>query len=179
MKSIMVTGTAGTVHALDYEYDIYGNLEYQSDTVGSWRSPNEDGHRINPFTGRIVPDPIGTRVSSVMAGVSIVLPGPKGAGVIRPVVGGAERLAKNKLVGDAARDELAKLLRTAGRDIQTEVTKQTPFGRRVIDIEVSTEGRVLGGVEVKTGGSPYHPSQRSKDEWLRQNGYPVDLVRDP
>jgi hypothetical protein len=85
----------------------------------------------------------------------------------------------NKVRGDALRDEIADLLRKEGRDVQTEVTKQTPFGRRVIDIEVSKDGKVLGGIETKAGNSRYLPSQRAKDEWLRQNGYPVDVVRGP
>jgi hypothetical protein len=40
-------------------------------------------------------------------------------------------------------------------------------------------GKVLGGVETKTGNSPYKPSQRAKDEYLKQTGYPVNLVRKP
>jgi hypothetical protein len=62
---------------------------------------------------------------------------------------------------------------------RVEVPKNTPFGRRVIDIEVSKDGKVLGGVETKTGNSRYTPAQQSKDEWLRMNGYPVDVVRKP
>jgi RHS repeat-associated protein len=83
----------------------------------------------------------------------------------------------NKARGDAFRDEIADLV-GKDRDVQTEVVKQTPFGKRVIDIEVSKNGKVLGGIETKTGNSRYSASQRAKDEWLRQNGYPVDLVRD-
>jgi hypothetical protein len=50
----------------------------------------------------------------------------------------------------------------------------------VIDIEVKDkDGNVLGGVEVKLGNSRYRQDQCSKDEWLRQNGYPVDVVRKP
>lgn len=59
-----------------------------------------------------------------------------------------------------------------------QVRKDTPFGTRVIDIEVKDkDGNVLGGIEVKAGDSRYCADQRSKDEWLRQNGYPMDLVR--
>jgi hypothetical protein len=46
-------------------------------------------------------------------------------------------------------------------------------------VRASPHPTELGGIETKTGNSRYHPSQRAKDEWLRQNGYPVDLVRDP
>lgn len=69
------------------------------------------------------------------------------------------------------------MLRNQGFDVQTEVVKQTPFGRRVIDIEVGKNGEIMGGIETKFGGSRYLPSQRAKDEWLRQNGYPVNLIR--
>jgi RHS repeat-associated protein len=85
----------------------------------------------------------------------------------------------NKAVGDAFRDEVAAGLAQEGRGVQTEVTKTTPFGRRSIDIEVSDKpgGKVLGGIETKTGNSPYKPSQRAKDEYLKRQGYPVNVVR--
>jgi hypothetical protein len=89
----------------------------------------------------------------------------------------ATNVKANKVQGDAFRDEIADLMRKEGVEVRTEVTKQTPFGRRVIDIEVSRNGKVLGGVETKTGNSRYQSSQRAKDEWLRQDGYPVDLLR--
>ena len=87
-------------------------------------------------------------------------------------------ILENKARGDAFRDEIAEQLRDAGRDVRPEVVKSTPFGRRVIDIEVRQNGRPLGGIETKVGSSRYHPSQRAKDEWLRRQGYPVELVRD-
>ena len=91
---------------------------------------------------------------------------------------GKRAVQANKAKGDAFRDEIADLMRKEGRDVQTEITKQTPFGKRVIDTEVSKDGKVLGGIETKAGNSRYTPSQRAKDEWLRRNDYPVDLVRD-
>jgi hypothetical protein len=85
----------------------------------------------------------------------------------------------NKVVGEAFRDEIAQGLKMEGRDIATEVYKRTPFGKRYIDIEVSLEGKVLGGVETKVGGSRYTPLQRVKDTWLRlADDYPVNVVRD-
>jgi RHS repeat-associated protein len=93
--------------------------------------------------------------------------------------GKATQLQINKATGDAFRDEVAGSLKAAGRDVQTEVTKQTPFGPRRVDIEVSHNGQTLGGVETKTGNSPYKPSQRAKDNYLKQNGYPVNVVRKP
>src|SRR5579864_1376546 len=92
---------------------------------------------------------------------------------------GVATVLKNKATGDAFRDEVAGSLKSAGRDVQTEVSKKTPFGRRVIDIEVSHNGKVLGGVETKTGGSAYKASQRAKDMYLKQTGYPVNVVRKP
>jgi hypothetical protein len=41
------------------------------------------------------------------------------------------------------------------------------------------EVKELGGVETKAGGSRYLPGQRAKDEWLKQNSYPVNVVRKP
>ena len=75
---------------------------------------------------------------------------------------------------------MAADLAAAGRDVERQVRKETPFGPRVIDIEVKDmDGKPIGGVEVKAGDSRYRPDQRSKDEWLRQNNYPVDVVRKP
>jgi RHS repeat-associated protein len=86
----------------------------------------------------------------------------------------------NKARGDAFRDEVAGSLQQAGRTIQTEVTKKTPFGLRVVDLEVRMNGKVLGGVETKTGNSRYTPSQRAKDWYLEYVlNYQVDLVRRP
>jgi len=87
-------------------------------------------------------------------------------------------LEKNKRRGDAFRDELASLLEEKGLTVRKEVVKKTPFGTRRIDIEViSSDGEVLGGIEAKTGNSRYLPSQRSKDFWLKLQGYIVNLVR--
>jgi len=86
----------------------------------------------------------------------------------------------NRTKGQKAEDEVATDLENAGRDVDRQVRKDTPFGPRIIDIEVKDKnGNVLGGVEVKSGGSRYRHDQRSKDEWLRQDGYSVDIVRKP
>lgn len=86
----------------------------------------------------------------------------------------------NNSKGQKAEDEVAADLKGAGRDIDRQVRKDTPFGPRVIDIEVKDkDGNVLGGVEVKAGGSRYRADQRSKDEWLGRNGYPVNVIRKP
>jgi len=71
-------------------------------------------------------------------------------------------------------------MRSAGRDVQTEVYKATPFGPRVVDVEVSHAGKLLGGIETKVGASPYKASQRAKDAYLRFfEGYPTNVVRKP
>jgi len=88
------------------------------------------------------------------------------------------RVQANKAAGDAFRDQVASAFEENGYGVRTEVGKKTPFGRRVIDIEVSKNGDVLGGIETKTGKSRYLPSQMAKDEYLRQTGYSVQVVRD-
>lgn len=88
----------------------------------------------------------------------------------------------NRIVGNAFRDQLANGLIQEGREVATEVYKWTPFGRRFIDIEVSSGGKVLGGIETKVGSLRYTPLQRLKDIWLdlnTQGGYPVQVVRKP
>jgi RHS repeat-associated protein len=90
------------------------------------------------------------------------------------------QVTANREAGNAFRDRLAAALQSAGRDVQTEVYKRTLFGARWIDIEVSQNGRVLGGIEAKLRDSPYTPDQRAKDAWLwLTQGYRVDLVREP
>ena len=89
------------------------------------------------------------------------------------------QVTQNKINGDAFRDEIASLFRMAGYTVDTEVPYNTPFGPRVIDIVVSKDGEVIGGIECKTGGSRYHASQRAKDKWIEQKyGLIVNLVRD-
>ena len=84
----------------------------------------------------------------------------------------------NKAAGDAFRDAVAATMRQAGYDVKTEVYKPTGLGARYIDIDVSKNGVNLGGVETKVGSSPYTPSQRAKDAWLKwTSGYIVNVVR--
>ena len=88
-------------------------------------------------------------------------------------------ITQNKIAGDAFRDELAGALRAEGRDVTTEVYKSTPFGKRFIDIEVSQDGKVLGGIETKVGSSRYTWTQQLKDWWLKDaQGYTVNVARD-
>jgi len=91
----------------------------------------------------------------------------------------AALVTRNREVGNAFRDELAGLLKLSGRQVRTEVYKWTPFGKRFIDIEVSANGKVLGGVETKVGSSRYTNLQRLKDWWLNAwDGYVVTVARD-
>jgi len=105
-------------------------------------------------------------------------------GTMRRVARGVARetaqVTLNRVAGNAFRDQLAGLLRQAGRQVETEVYKRTPFGRRYIDIEVSMGGKVLGGIETKVGASRYKPLQQLKDWWLTNiENYPVNLARQP
>jgi RHS repeat-associated protein len=86
----------------------------------------------------------------------------------------------NRNAGNAFRDELAEAIRQEGREVITEVYKNTPFGKRFIDIQVSKNGKVLGGIEAKTGRARYRSAQRAKDFWLEMTeGYKVNVVRKP
>jgi RHS repeat-associated protein len=105
---------------------------------------------------------------------------PNPGDVIPPVPVIKAGVQANRAAGNALRDEIAQSLRDAGREVATEVYKPTPLGRRFIDIEVSQDGVVLGGVETKLNESPYTPAQRAKDTWLwLMQRYRVNVVRSP
>jgi RHS repeat-associated protein len=116
----------------------------------------------------------------------LYLIGGRGAEVLSRIIAarGATKavplILQNKAAGDAFRDALAADLRKAGREVATEVYKRTPFGKRFMDIEISQDGTVLGGIETKVGTSRYTPLQRLKDWWLTNiEGYPVNVARSP
>lgn len=88
-------------------------------------------------------------------------------------------MTTNRKAGLAFEKELTSWFEKTGATVDRGVTKRTPFGKRVIDLEISRNGKVLGGIEAKVGRSPYKPSQRAKDWWLGRNGYPVAVVRKP
>jgi hypothetical protein len=116
----------------------------------------------------------------LLTGGGLVKGGLKGLKSAKTAVKEVAQVTRNRIAGNAARDELAELLRKEGREVLTEVYKKTPFGKRFIDIEVRYQGRVQGGIEVKKGSPRYLPIQQLKDWWLRNvEGYPVDLVRVP
>ncbi|UZT99167.1 type IV secretion protein Rhs [Chryseobacterium fluminis] len=83
----------------------------------------------------------------------------------------------NRTAGNAFRDELADALRAEGKVVKTEVYKKTPYGKRYMDIQVKMPNGKSAGIETKVGGSRYHTLQKLKDDWLRANGYPVQVVR--
>jgi hypothetical protein len=86
----------------------------------------------------------------------------------------------NRLEGNLMRDQVARWFRENGREVQREVYKWTPFGKRWIDVQVSMGGKVLGGVEVKVGNSPYTILQRAKDSYLSwKHNYTVNVIRFP
>ncbi|HEY2961613.1 MAG TPA: RHS repeat-associated core domain-containing protein [Pyrinomonadaceae bacterium] len=84
----------------------------------------------------------------------------------------------NKRTGDDFRDFLRDLFEALGYDVAPgEPYFNTPRGPRKIDVGIS-KGGWSGGIEGKVNGSPYKPSQRWKDGWLRRNrNYPVRLIR--
>lgn len=136
----------------------------------------------------VIPDP--TDIALGIAAARLAT-GARVAQFLGRLIGGADEISDstalgrrndvlhNKARGDAFRDEIADGLRKEGREVKKEVVKNTPFGPRRVDIEVSKDGKVLGGVETKAGGSRYTPDQRSKDEYLRRQNYCVQLVRGP
>ncbi len=136
------------------------------DAIGSGADSHDLGMALATDIGR---------VSSFMFSAATAVEGVFGdfAGSKR-----SPTIQENKASGDAFRDKVAADLRAQGREVATEVRKATPFGPRVIDVEVRETGKAIGGIETKAGGSPYKPSQRAKDEYLRRVGYSVTVVRD-
>jgi RHS repeat-associated protein len=83
----------------------------------------------------------------------------------------------NKQKGDDFRDIIIEILEAGGYPATPEVPFNTPHGPRRMDIDLGN-----GGIETKVGGSPYTPSQRLKDDWLRRrpnHPYPVKVLRFP
>jgi RHS repeat-associated protein len=119
-------------------------------------------------------DPVALLSGGISAGIELGL----AQLFTKATVDAGARVVANKIAGDAFRDEIASAFESNGYGVAKEVGKKTPFGRRVIDVEVSRKGEVLGGVEAKAGKSRYLPWQMAKDEYLRRTGYTVQVVRD-
>ncbi|MBP6448323.1 MAG: hypothetical protein KA341_16090, partial [Saprospiraceae bacterium] len=126
----------------------------------------EDGHTIK-----------GSEESQTMAVDGMVTIAPIVGNATKPIKSVA-RVTANRAAGNAFRDEVADVFESQGRDISKEVFKRTPFGKRFIDIEVSHNGRLLGGVETKLGRARYDVTQRAKDLYLEKvKGYKVTVIR--
>lgn len=131
---------------------------------------------VNPVTREILL-PVDIQNSFGELGINVIF---AGAGLWTKAAKAPAQVTLNRIAGNAFRDELAAMLRLSGREVATEVYKRTPFGSRFIDIEVSLNDVVLGGIETKVGKSPYKSLQRLKDSWLRWiDGYYVDVARRP
>lgn len=154
---------SGLFHNRHRDYDSASGRYVQADPIGL-----AGGISLYNYVGA---NPLGF-VDPL--GLACEAPGAKRAD------GAVPNVRDNRSKGQKAEDEVASDLEGAGRDVDRQVRKDTPFGPRFIDVEVKDkDGNVLGGVEVKAGNSRYRQDQRSKDKWLRQNGYPVDVVRKP
>ncbi len=108
---------------------------------------------------------------------------PVAAEAAGPVVEATELtgIQANKVMGDAAADELAASLRQAGLTVEREVPYSTPIGTRMADLRVSDpDGTVRGLIEVKVGNSPYTAAQQLKDFFIQSiYGTPTNVVRYP
>jgi hypothetical protein len=126
----------------------------------------------------------GTSVGELAEGAAWGMATAPAAAVKGPVVLGSltprpvPQVIANQAAGNALRDRVADGLRKMGRTVEVEVEKKTPLGVRRLDLEVSQDGKVLGGIETKLNNSPYTPSQRAKDWYLEHvRRYWVDLIR--
>lgn len=135
----------------------------------------------------------GTVFSTVLPAVVPKVPVPAAAGLSLDEMNAANALKAaapeieateltgvqaNKVIGDAAADELAESLRQTGLTVEREVPYSTPFGTRVADLRVSGPDGVRGLVEVKVGSSSYTIGQRAKDLFIeRWYSHVTSLVR--
>lgn len=81
----------------------------------------------------------------------------------------------NKVIGDAAADELAESLRQAGLTVEREVPYQTPIGPRIADLRVSGPD---GGVRGLTD-SNHDREQREPQNAHQGNGKSTRVVAMP
>jgi RHS repeat-associated protein len=162
--AFLILDNPSYLNAPDYQHDTYSNDPYV-DMLGS----------------------AGMNVVSKGGGVLLEKGLEKGGGAIvkqlakkaDEKIAKADLLKANKAKGDAFRDDIADRLEKSGLKVKKETVIETPFGNRRMDIEVSNNGKKLGGIETKTGNSRYTPSQRAKDNYLKKHkNYPVNVVRD-
>jgi RHS repeat-associated protein len=163
----------GAASALAYEWWTNGECADWKDYTRSALIGAGFGAAGGPIIG------IAGRLAGPFLGIGSKLAGSKIGGAAGAAGSKLPQIIQNKIAGDAFRDELAAVLRAAERDVETEVYKWTPFGKRFIDIEVSLNGKVLGGIETKVGSSQVTWTQQLKDWWLKvDQGYIVNIARD-
>jgi RHS repeat-associated protein len=154
-----------------------------SETILSSDSPISRGIYFEWAAGNVIKSALSGGENLGQAATDLALIGLTNfsTGLLGLAMGGyVAPVTANRIAGNAFRDEIAQGFKEMGYGVETEVVKNTPFGRRFIDIEVSSlEGVLLGGIETKLGSSRYLPSQRAKDSWLFSAlDYVVSLVRD-
>jgi RHS repeat-associated protein len=96
------------------------------------------------------------------------------------LIGMALRKAGGKsmtALGNDLRDRVGAVFKRIGFEVAFEVHKYTPFGMRIIDVEIRLGKRKMG-FETKHGTSRYRLDQKIKDEWLwTAQRYRVIVVR--
>jgi RHS repeat-associated protein len=169
----LIRAGIGAAAGLAYEWWTNGECADWKDYTRSALIGAGFGAAGGPIIG------IAGRLAGPFLGIGSKLAGSKIGGAAGAAGSKLPQIIQNKIAGDAFRDELAAVLRAAGRDVETEVYKWTPFGKRFIDIEVSLSGKVLGGIETKVGSSQVTWTQQLKDWWLKvDQGYIVNIARD-
>lgn len=186
IKALGNDGIQGTLNTVNTDFGDLRNagqgvIDYYKETSISQQWTDFKTDMSNPDNwARNLENAAVLFATGKLASESFSLRGAVNVGKSENVSKGLSLIGENKKVGDAFRNELGDLLKKSGLHVEYEVPKSTPFGTRVIDIEVSKGKKVLGGLETKTGGSRYKSSQRIKDLYLwKVRNYPVNLVRKP
>ncbi len=85
---------------------------------------------------------------------------------------GLKQLAVNRIKGKAAERvafNTAKIRHPLSR-VEKQKTIQTPYGRRVVDIKITSRiTNKVRAIEVKAGNSRYTKQQMKKDVWIKNN----------
>jgi len=92
-----------------------------------------------------------------------------------------QRVWRNKVWGDAARDYHISLLKQQypGSEVKSEFHMRTPRGARFLDGAVISDRKFEKGYEVKTCITDGSRAQQWKTAWIREQGYTVEVVRYP
>jgi RHS repeat-associated protein len=169
---------------IDQQFEVANGFpKRQFEAYNTTPQAFRDGIAVNRKTFIFVTDYVEPLVTTVttMGLESLFITGVSRNVAQATIIAGRNSLVQaNRTAGNAFRDELAELLKASGRTVEKEVYHWTPFGKRYIDIEVSFQGKLLGGIETKVGASRYKTLQRLKDWYLfTAKKYRVDLVRKP